>query len=109
MVCRSRRRATAHRRSSIALIGQPSAGALITTTQVLVRGSARGSYTLEWSSAAAPDTWQPIGDGTLGVVDGILGVWATGGLPPGDYVLRLRVLTPEGVPVEARSTLKIAR
>lgn len=95
--------------SSIALIGQPSAGALITTTQVLVRGSARGSYTLEWSSAAAPDTWQPIGDGTLGVVDGILGVWATGGLPPGDYVLRLRVITPEGVPVEARSTLKIAR
>lgn len=95
--------------ASIALIGQPAAGATITTTQVLVRGTARGGYTLDWSSAARPDAWQPLAEGAFGVTDGILGVWRTAELPPGDYLLRLRIITPDGVTVEARNAVKIVR
>ena len=43
------------------------------------------------------------------VADGILGVWRTDGLPPGDYALRLRVTTPDGVPVEAKVVVNLAR
>jgi 1A family penicillin-binding protein len=95
--------------SAIAQITQPAASATITATQALVRGSARGSYTLEWGTGSAPTDWRPIGQGALGVVDGILGVWSTADLPPGDYTLRLRVTTPEGVPVEAKTTVRLKR
>jgi len=95
--------------SGIALITQPSASTTITSTQVLVRGTARGAYTLEWGNGPSPTTWQAIAEGAFGVVDGILGVWRVADLPPGDYTLRLQVTTPEGVPVETKLPVRIAR
>lgn len=95
--------------SGIALITQPSSSTTITGTQALVRGTARGSYSLDWGAGRDPIDWRPIGQGAFGVVDGILGVWPTAGLAPGDYTLRLRVTTPEGVPVETKIVVKVAR
>jgi hypothetical protein len=74
-----------------------------------VRGTARGAYTLEWGSGGNPTAWQPIGQGAFGVVDGILGVWRTADLAPGDYVLRLRVTTPDGIPIESKTAVRVAR
>jgi penicillin-binding protein 1C len=95
--------------TSIALITRPAAGIVITNTQVLVRGSARGAYTLEWGGGRDPSSWQPIARGASPIADGILGVWRTDGLPLGDYVLRLRVTTPDGVPVESKVMVNITR
>jgi hypothetical protein len=95
--------------ASIALISQPAAGIAITTTQVLVRGSARGAYTIEWGGGRDPSEWQQFARGDAAVADGILGVWRNEALPPGDYTLRLRVTTPDGVPVEAKTTIYISR
>jgi penicillin-binding protein 1C len=95
--------------SGIALIAQPAASATITATQALVRGTARGAYTLEWGGGRDPSDWQQFARSDSGVADGILGVWQTNALPPGDYSLRLRVTTPDGVPVEARTSVKIVR
>ncbi|WP_442776874.1 hypothetical protein, partial [Sphaerotilus montanus] len=48
-------------------------------------------------------------EGTAGVDDGILGVWRVADLPPGQYTLRLRVTTLEGIPVETKLVVQIAR
>ncbi len=93
----------------IAQISQPAASALITGTQALVRGTARGGYTLEWAAAASPEQWQPLASGAFGVVDGILGVWRVADLPPGDYLLRLRVSPPEGLVVEVKTNIRVVR
>jgi membrane carboxypeptidase/penicillin-binding protein PbpC len=93
--------------ASIARIAFPNVGATITTTMVLVRGTARGDYTLEWGGGADPSSWQPIAAGAFGVADGILGTWPVADLPPGQYTLRLRVTTPVGLPAEARVTVSI--
>ena len=93
--------------ATLAQISSPASGAAITDTQVLVRGTARGGYTLDWASAAKPDAWQPLGEGALGVLDGILGVWRTTGLPAGEYILRLRIMTPEGLPIETKTAVRI--
>jgi hypothetical protein len=95
--------------TAIALISRPSASTTITGTQVLVRGTARGAYTLEWGSGSDPTAWQSISQGAFGVVDGILGVWRTADLAPGDYVLRLRVTTPDGIPIESKTSVRVAR
>jgi hypothetical protein len=95
--------------ASIALITRPAAGIVITSTQVLVRGSARGAYTLEWGGGRDPSNWQQFARSDGAVADGILGVWRTESLPPGDYTLRLRVTTPDGVPVEAKVMVTIQR
>lgn len=95
--------------TSIALITQPASGIVVTNTQVLVRGSARGSYTLEWGGGRDPSSWQQFARGDSPVADGILGVWRTDSLPLGDYTLRLRVTTPDGVPVESKVVITILR
>jgi hypothetical protein len=41
------------------------------------------------------------------VADGILGVWQTAGLAPGQYTLRLRVTTSDGAPVEVRTVVQV--
>ncbi len=97
--------ATALPSGSVAQITLPVAGSTITTTQVIVRGSARGSYTLDYGAGADPAEWQPIAQGGE-VPDGILGVWDAA-LPPGEYTLRLRVTTLDGVPVEARALVRV--
>lgn len=87
-----------------AQITLPQAGATITATQVLVRGAARGAYVLDYGAGASPAEWRTIAQGGE-VPDGILGVWDAA-LPPGEYTLRLRVTTVDGVPLEARVTVR---
>jgi hypothetical protein len=72
---------------------------------VLVRGSARGAYVLDYGAGPAPAEWRPISQGG-DVSDGILGVWDAA-LPPGEYTLRLRVTTMDGVPLETRVTVQL--
>ena len=95
--------------SAIARITQPSASATITATQLFIRGTARGPYVLEVGPGRVPLDWQPITQNAGAVADGVLGVWRTDALAPGEYTLRLRVTTPEGVPVEATTTVQIRR
>ncbi len=61
---------------------------------VTVQGSAAGQYTLSYAVGSAPTTWAPIASGVGGVANGLLGVWDTGSLAPGDYLLRLLVALP---------------
>jgi membrane carboxypeptidase/penicillin-binding protein PbpC len=93
--------------TTIALIAQPSANAAITDTQVFVRGTARGAYSLDVGAGADPSEWRPIAAGASGVADGILGVWNSAGLTPGQYTLRLSVTTLDGVPVEAKVVVQV--
>ncbi len=43
------------------------------------------------------------------MTDGILGVWQTNSLPPGEYTLRLRVAIPGSAPVETSVAVKLER
>lgn len=95
--------------SSLALIAQPTASATITQTQVFVRGSAAGAYTLEIGSGSEPSSWQSISGGGLGITDGILGVWQTSNFEPGEYTLRLRVAMPGIAPIETRVLVRLER
>jgi 1A family penicillin-binding protein len=88
-----------------AQISLPQTGAVITSTQVLVRGSASGAYVLDYGPGASPSEWRPVAQGG-DVPDGILGVWETA-LPAGEYTLRLRVTTMDGVPLETRVTVRV--
>jgi 1A family penicillin-binding protein len=90
---------------AVAQIAMPAAGATITATQVLVRGTSRGAYVLDYGAGREPSEWRPIAQGG-DVPDGILGVWEAA-LPPGEYTLRLRVTTIDGVPVETRATVQV--
>lgn len=94
---------------SLALISTPSAGSVITSTQVFVNGTARGPFTLEAGVGDAPGSFSPVNSGTGPIESNVLGVWNIGGLAPGSYTLRLRVSSPEGVPVESRRTVVIQR
>lgn len=93
---------------AVATISLPQASATITATQVFVRGTARGSYTLDMGIGSDPQSFTPINVGDA-VTSAVLGVWRTDGLAPGPYTLRLRVTTPEGVPVETRNLVNVAR
>jgi hypothetical protein len=99
--------------AAIALLAQPAASSAITATQVFVRGTARGPYTLEYGAGRDPRDWQPITSGGVlsgpGVADGILGIWRTNGLVPGEYTLRLRVQTPDGAPVEVKTVVRVGQ
>jgi membrane carboxypeptidase/penicillin-binding protein PbpC len=95
--------------ATLAAITQPTASAPITLTQVFVRGSAHGAYTLEFGSGRDPESWQSISGGGLGVTDGILGVWQTSGLAPGEYTLRLRVAIPGSLPVETKVVVRVGQ
>jgi 1A family penicillin-binding protein len=90
-----------------AAIAQPAPNATASVPQTFVRGTARGAYTLEFGVGADPGEWLPIASGAAGVADGILGVWQTAGLAPGQYTLRLRVTTSDGAPVEVRTVVQV--
>ncbi|HWQ15419.1 MAG TPA: PBP1A family penicillin-binding protein [Roseiflexaceae bacterium] len=90
---------------AVAQITLPQAGATITATQVLVRGTSRGAYVLDYGAGREPTEWRPIAQGG-DVLDGILGVWEAA-LPHGEYTLRLRVTTVDGVPVEVRAIVRV--
>ena len=94
--------------SAVVAMSLPAAGSVITST-VLIRGSARGSYVLEYGIGSDPQQWKPISSAGSSVADGILGSWDTAGLTPGAYTLRLRVITSDGVPADARVVVRVAR
>jgi membrane carboxypeptidase/penicillin-binding protein PbpC len=91
---------------AVALLNAVGASGQITTTQVFVSGVARGPFTLEFGPGPQPAQWQLIGQNAIPVNDGLLGVWSTAGLAPGEYTLRLRVATPEGFSVTTSQTVR---
>ena len=88
--------------TSIAHISSPSENAQLSVGQLLIRGTARGSYVLEVGVGRDPQLWQQLARSSGSVNDGILGSWQTTGLPTGEYTLRLRVTTSDGVPADTR-------
>ncbi len=94
--------------TAVAAFSVPGSEAIV-KGQVLVRGTARGSYTLEVGSGRDPQQWQTISGGSSAVADGILGTWQTASLPVGPYTLRLRVITPDGVPADTRVVVMVER
>jgi len=92
---------------SIASLNPIGAGGVISTTQVYIGGAARGPYTLEVGSGAAPAEWRPIGGNAFAVESGLLGVWSTAGLAPGEYTLRLSVTAVDGQRISATQTVRL--
>jgi len=92
----------------VARLAPIGAGSVVTGTQVFISGTARGPFILEVGPGGAPTTWQTIAQNPMPVEDGLLGVWITGGLAPGDYTLRLRVITVEGLSVTAEQVVRYA-
>jgi 1A family penicillin-binding protein len=90
---------------AVAILDPLGSTGVVTTTQVFVSGTARGPYTLDVS--AAPGQWQPIAQSGVLVDQGLLGVWDTTGLPPGEYILRLSVVTPEGFAVTTEQRVRL--
>jgi membrane peptidoglycan carboxypeptidase len=76
------------------IIFSPGAGANVNGL-VQVQGRATSTqfqaYRLEFGSGTSPSSWQLIGQGSSPVESGILGVWNTTTLQPGQYTLRLVV------------------
>lgn len=95
--------------AAIAQISEPSVGAVITKTQVLVNGAAQGAYVLEYGNGDAPTQWQQITASNSVGGETLLGIWFTDGLANSTYTLRLTVTTRDGVPVESRRQVRVQR
>ncbi len=94
--------------ASLALLEPLGTSGTVTNTQIFVSGTARGPYTLEVGAGANPAGWELLSQGNLTVEAGLLGVWNTVGLAPGDYTLRLQVVTAEGFSVSTLQTVRYA-
>ncbi|GAB4433348.1 MAG: PBP1A family penicillin-binding protein [Chloroflexi bacterium OHK40] len=94
---------------AVAVLDTIGASGTISTTQVFLSGVARGPYSLEVGVGAAPTEWQPVAQSPIAVPAGLLGVWSTAGLAPGDYTIRLSVVTPEGFAVTTQQTVRLER
>lgn len=92
---------------SVAILNPLGSSDVVSGTQVFVSGTARGPFTLEYGAGADPQDWKPIGQSAVAVEDGLLGVWLLGGQPPGQYTLRLRVVSPAGVSAAAQRTVQV--
>ena len=92
---------------AIAVLGPIGASGTVTTTQVFISGIARGPFSLEVGVGLSPSAWQTLAQSNLPVQDGLLGVWSTAGLAPGDYTLRLTVVTPEGFAVTTAQQVRL--
>ncbi|MEI8306984.1 MAG: transglycosylase domain-containing protein [Chloroflexales bacterium] len=90
-----------------AILNPVGASDVVSGTQVFVSGTARGPFTLEFGQGANPETWQPIGQNAVSVENGLLGVWLIAGLPPGEYSLRLRVISADGVSAADQRRVRI--
>ncbi len=92
---------------AIAQITQPVTSTTVRGPLVYVRGVALGVYALDIAPGRAADTgWRTIARGEA-IRDGILGIWQTGENAPGEYTLRLRVTTGEGILIEQRVLLRL--
>ncbi|NTV63593.1 MAG: penicillin-binding protein, partial [Oscillochloris sp.] len=94
---------------SVAILNPLGSSDVLSGTQVFVSGTARGPFTLEYGAGSAPQEWKSIGQGAVPVENGLLGVWLIGGLPPGPYSLRLRVISAEGVDASAVRAIQLTR
>jgi membrane carboxypeptidase/penicillin-binding protein PbpC len=94
--------------TAIAALSAPTAGSTVKGL-VMIRGTARGAYTLELGVGRDPQQWQAIGSASGAVADGILGIWQSASMPPGEYTLRLRVVTPDGIPADTRIVVRLER
>ncbi len=93
--------------SSVAQISSPTNNAQLSSGQVLIRGTAHGSYVLEIGVGRDPQLWQQLTRSSVSVTDGILGTWQTTGMPKGEYSLRLRVTTSDGIPADTRVVVMV--
>lgn len=91
----------------VARIAQPADGATVRGPQIYVRGAALGVYALEIGAGRAPTSgWRTIAQGEA-IADGILGIWQTGNSAAGEYTLRLRVTTTEGILLEQQVVVRL--
>ena len=73
-------------------------------------GSSFRSYRLDYGLGREPSEWRAIGsERDHSVEHGVLALWDTTALPPGEYVLRLRVFDEAGNEDEARVVVNVAR
>lgn len=93
---------------AVAILNPLNATNVITAGQIFISGSARGPFTLEIGVGREPPEWQLLAQGTQGR-NGLLGMWEARTTPPGDYTLRLRVTTAEGVMVVATQVVQLVR
>ena len=93
---------------AMALLNPIGTTGVVSATQIFVSGTARGPYTLEVGPGSAPSQWQALSQSARIVENGLLGIWSTNSIPAGDYTLRLRVLTPEGLEVSTTQTVRYA-
>ncbi|PDW04151.1 transglycosylase domain-containing protein [Candidatus Viridilinea mediisalina] len=92
--------------AAVALLNPLGVNGTITTTQIFISGTARGPYTLEVGAGETPAQWELLGQSSLAVEAGLLGVWSTNGLTEGIYTLRLRVATPEGFSISTTQAVE---
>src|SRR4030042_1913347 len=73
---------------------------LLPSGEAEIRGTANipnfGFYRYEYRALASGSAWRAIGAGDTPVVDGLLGVWDTRLVLPGDYAFRLVVADAAG-------------
>lgn len=91
----------------VAQITQPITNTTVGGPLVYVRGAALGVYALDIAPGRDPDAgWRTIARGEA-IRDGILGIWQTGEYAAGEYTLRLRVTTGEGILIEQRVWVRL--
>ncbi len=93
---------------TVAILNPVGSGDVVSGTQVFVSGTARGPFTLEYGAGKDPQEWKPIGQNAVAVENGLLGVWLISGLPPGEYTLRLRVITADGISAADQRAVRVA-
>lgn len=92
---------------AVALLMPVSSTGFVESDQVLVYGTARFGYSLEFGTGRSPKGWSLLAEGSGGVENGVLGLWETDNLADGEYTLRLMVTTPEGYTMEATQVVWI--
>ncbi|NNJ12246.1 penicillin-binding protein [Chloroflexales bacterium ZM16-3] len=93
---------------AVAILNPVGSGDIVSGPQVFISGTARGPFTLEYGRGRNPESWQSIGQNVVAVENGLLGVWLTGGLAPGEYTLRLRVITADGISAADQRIVQVA-
>lgn len=101
----------AKRPETVSEIKKPADGTAV-SGDVKVRGSATcpgfTHYTLSYTSSGDPDNFTLIGEYSVAVSNNkVLGTWQVGGLPDGDYVLKLEVFSSAGLVVQDQSQVRV--
>ncbi|WP_129631267.1 transglycosylase domain-containing protein [Candidatus Oscillochloris fontis] len=92
---------------AVALLNPIGDAGRVRGSQIFISGTARGPFSVEYGAGSNPEVWKPISQGATPVENGLLGVWSLGGLPPGPYSIRLRVIGPSGATVSAQQMVQV--